>query len=908
MKKLSGLFLLLISLSSFTWSASAQNFLHTSGKFIVDKNGQEVILRGIGTGNWLLQEGYMMKTADFAGTQTQFRNKLIQTIGEANTNTFYQHWLDNHFTRKDVVAMKEWGFNSIRVAMHYKWFTLPIEDEPVAGQDTWFESGFIRIDSLLDWCEDNEMYLILDLHGAPGGQGHDANISDYDPSKPSLWESAENRRKTVALWRKLAQRYANEPWIGGYDLINEPNWELPNGTLLKQTYVNIMNAIREVDQNHMIIIEGNWFANDYTGLTPPWDDNMVYSFHKYWTYNTQESIQWMLNLRNTHNIPIWLGESGENSNSWFTSLIALCENNKIGWSWWPVKKAGINNVLMVPESASYNNLISYWKTGSPQMTAAQAFDAVLDWAENHKFENCTIQKDVIDAMLRQPHDNTSLPFKNHQINQAINVSDYDLGKCSVAYWDTDTANYHLNTNSFTNWNQGWTYRNDGVDIEKSYDSHSASNGFGVGWTAANEWLQFTIQSDSAAAYQLMIRSASASAPAIIHFECNGMDVTPYKQLPVTGGWQTWMTTTFEDVIIPAGTNQIRLFFDQGGSNISLFRFLNPKPLSEAPFFLVSGETSTDGQAVILTLNKPATQVNFNSGDMELKVNGQTTTIQSVQAVEGNPMQLELLLGETIRFGQGVVISGNGQGIFSESQQLQAFNMITVRNRLPRRFTVPVRVQAEDFDVNNGFQLEDCTDAGGGKSVGFANNGDYLDYNIYVPEAGEHTFTFRVASLYSNGRVSIRIKQEGNWNSLQTLSVNATGGWQTWKSQTIKVNLPAGNSTLRLYSSAGEYNLNWFDISGLTDINYLPELQNLHIFPNPAAGSFSVEAGFTQNIPFAMKLTDIAGRQLWEKTMEGTAYLIETVDCSNLKPGTYFIHLTTAQGQVTRKIVLGQSRI
>ncbi len=225
------LFFILISIIASSSTVNAQGFLHAQGKYIFDGNGQEVILRGIGTGNWMLNEGYMMKTADFAGTHTKFRDLLTATIGEENTETYYDTWLDNHFTRRDADSMKAWGFNSVRVAMHYKWLTLPIESEPVAGQDTWLEDGFVRLDSLLDWCGDNQMYLILDMHGAPGGQGHDQPISDYDPTKPSLWESAENRRKLAALWKKLAQRYVNEPWMGGYDLINEPNWELPGGTL-----------------------------------------------------------------------------------------------------------------------------------------------------------------------------------------------------------------------------------------------------------------------------------------------------------------------------------------------------------------------------------------------------------------------------------------------------------------------------------------------------------------------------------------------------------------------------------------------------------------------------------------------------------------------------------------------------
>jgi endoglucanase len=78
--------------------------------------------------------------------------------------------------------MKAWGFNSVRPAMHYKWFTLPIEEEPVAGENTWLDKGFQLMDSLVVWASDNEMYVIFDMHGAPGGQGANKEISDYDPT------------------------------------------------------------------------------------------------------------------------------------------------------------------------------------------------------------------------------------------------------------------------------------------------------------------------------------------------------------------------------------------------------------------------------------------------------------------------------------------------------------------------------------------------------------------------------------------------------------------------------------------------------------------------------------------------------------------------------------------------------
>ena len=334
------LIVLLVFFNSIHTALHAQ-YLHVDGKKIVDENGAEVILRGMGLGGWMVQEGYMLETGSFAGPQHQIRAKITDLIGETDTQNFYDAWLQNHCTRRDVDSLSSWGFNSIRLPMHYNLFTLPIEHEPIANENTWLEKGFAITDSLLNWCAANQMYLILDLHAAPGGQGRDANISDYDSSKPSLWESDANKQKTIALWKKLAERYVNEKWIGGYDLINEPNWNFvagqngngcaENGNApLRKLYVDITTAIRTVDQNHIIFIEGNCWGNNYNGIFPKWDNNMVASFHKYWSTNDLNSIQFALTMRDQHNLPVWLGESGENSNTWFTNAIKLVESNKIG--------------------------------------------------------------------------------------------------------------------------------------------------------------------------------------------------------------------------------------------------------------------------------------------------------------------------------------------------------------------------------------------------------------------------------------------------------------------------------------------------------------------------------------------------------------------------------------------------
>jgi len=195
--------------------------LRTLGKNIINLNGDEVLLRGVGLGGWMLQEGYMMNSSGAADTQHEFIEKLTLLIGEEETEIFYNNWRQNFITEQDVNSIANHGYNSIRLPMHYNLFTLPIEEEPVEGENTWLDTGFDMVDELLTWCEANQLYLILDLHAAPGGQGMDAAISDYDDSKPSLWESSLNQDKTVALWGKLADRYKDKEWIGGYDLLNE---------------------------------------------------------------------------------------------------------------------------------------------------------------------------------------------------------------------------------------------------------------------------------------------------------------------------------------------------------------------------------------------------------------------------------------------------------------------------------------------------------------------------------------------------------------------------------------------------------------------------------------------------------------------------------------------------------------
>jgi len=505
-------------LAGYPAPGRAEGFLRADGPRIVDGNGRPVILRGVGLGGWMLQEGYMLGLTG-PGMQHAIRRRIVDLIGEQDTQAFYTAWLDNYVAKDDIDALAAWGFNSVRLPMHYRLYTLSVAEEPVAGRQTWLEDGFRRTDELIAWAKANGLYVILDLHAAPGGQGNDLNISDRDASQPSLWDDPANRDKTVALWRELARRYRDEPAVAGYDLINEPNWgfndaqdkhgckETGNAPL-RELLVRISAAIREVDTRHMLIVEGNCWGNNYRGVLDAglWDRNLTLSFHKYWNGTGRDSIAEHLALRERWNVPLWLGETGENSNDWFARTVATVEGEGIGWANWPVKKLRYNNPLQVIANPGYERVLAYWEGKGPRPQRAQAREALMTLAQRDvRFEHNVRHPDVADAWLRAPHEDRSVPFKPHRIARGggeVAAADFDMGRNGVAYFDTNAANESGKPNA--DWNPSQLYRNDGVDLVRS------GGEVRVAAMQRGEWLKYTIEVEAAGTYALTWRGGAGT--------------------------------------------------------------------------------------------------------------------------------------------------------------------------------------------------------------------------------------------------------------------------------------------------------------------------------------------------------------------------------------------------------------
>ena len=895
---------LTIALIIFQLNANAQ-FLSVSGQKIVNNAGnQEVVLNAMNFGNWMIMEGYMMNSTNQAPSQHVWKQKLTALLGTAKTKAFYDAWLSNHVTQEDINKIKELGFNSVRLPLHYEYFVNQ------GTPDVWNDQGFTILDNVLSWCKTAGIYAILDLHAAPGGQSDNA-ISDYDNSKPPLWGNEANKTKTVKLWRKLSDHYKNDEWVGGYDLINEPAWNLPNGTELRNMYNRLTDTIRTNGDNHILFIEGNWYANDYTGLTPAWDANMVYVFHKYWSNTADSDLKWVLDLRSNQNRPIWCGEHGENSNTHFTKTVELFKRNNIGMSWWPMKKfESINDFADAKWPVGYNDLLNYLSGTNPGLSPVTAYNTLMQLAENVKLANTKIQTEVLRSIFIQPGNRNTEPYVPNNIPGLIYATNYDMGMNEFAYFDHSSEDLHVSTGTYTAWNEGWSYRNDGVDIQKCTDNFQGGNGFSVGWTESGEWMQYTIDTDSIAAYTLTLRTAANSAtPGEVQFSIEGSDISGPIALPNTGGWSIWQSTTTANVILPKGRSKVRFHFNQGGSNINLFSFSNPVNISAVPFNYLSAVLDTTGKEIVVTLNKDITELTTPPQDVVVMTQDKMVSISGISIYPGDNRKMIVSLNSALRFNDIVNISYANTSIKSGNLALLPFSQKAVMNNLPKRFIPPTKIEAENFTVNNGFSLETCTDVGGGQDISYAKDGNYLDYYLYVPAEGNYTLQLRVASLYGNGKITICSGVDSNFQTLVDLSIPLTGGWQTWTTVSVAIKLPAGNSTLRLLSAAGEYNLNWLNIAGPNVptgiIDNQATIGSLMIFPNPGQGYFRMAVPCSLGEELKLNIRDLSGKLIYSGDCHWSCSETHEVYLSQVYSGLYLVQLSSPKGTLSGKLIIRQ---
>ncbi|HEX4006295.1 MAG TPA: glycoside hydrolase family 5 protein [Acidobacteriaceae bacterium] len=408
----------LVSLAAFTVRAQSdadqtpppEGFAHTKGMDIVDGSGHPLLLKGINLGNWFEPEGYMFHFDDGPQSPREIEDLTRELLGPAQSTDFWMRWRQTYITQADIDLLARAGFNSVRVPIHWKFFTAD------------FSEGFQLIDKLVGWAAKDHMYVVLDMHCAPGGQTG-TNIDD-SYGYPWLFSSPESQAETAEIWKTIANHYRNNPTVLGYDLLNEPIPHYPQDQQfnkdLEPVYMKIGEAIRSVDANHILILGGAQWDTNFSVFGPPFDRNVVYELHKYWTKTTDVStIQSYLDFRRKYGVPVWLGESGENNDAWIDGFRKTLEANNVGWAFWPYKKMdATSSVVTFRRPVHWDEIVAFAKlptgTGNAEKRLAvrppQAdIDAAFaDLLQQIQFVHIEENAGYVKALGLNPVDTTDL--------------------------------------------------------------------------------------------------------------------------------------------------------------------------------------------------------------------------------------------------------------------------------------------------------------------------------------------------------------------------------------------------------------------------------------------------------------------------------------------------------------------
>lgn len=396
------IFLILFQPATF-YSQPAKKYVTIKGSEFVDTGGRPFLLKGINLGNWLNPEGYMFHLGSVSSSRL-ISDLINEAAGPEEAARFWKAFRDNYITRDDIHFIKQCGMNSVRVPFNFRLFA----DEQ--NPDVFYETGFEYLDRVVEWCRAEGLYVILDMHCAPGGQTGD-NIDD-SWGYPYLFRSSSMQDLTVSIWEKIALRYAGETAVIGYDLLNEPiahyfgdKEEL--NKLLEPLYKRITSAIRKTDSEHIIFLGGAQWNTNFSVFGKPFDSRLAYTFHKYWMPPVQKEIQQYADFSRKYDVPMWLGESGENSDAWIDSFRTVLEKNKISWCFWPYKKMDSKSCMVsFSRTAEWDSLIAFAKSNRgtyeqirksrPAFSVSQK--ALADMIENMKFDRCRKNEGYLKAL------------------------------------------------------------------------------------------------------------------------------------------------------------------------------------------------------------------------------------------------------------------------------------------------------------------------------------------------------------------------------------------------------------------------------------------------------------------------------------------------------------------------------
>ena len=396
-----------IGLSAMFGAASADysGFVTISGPDLLRPDGSRLFIQGTNLGNWLNPEGYMFGFKR-CNSPRMIDEMLCQLVGPDAAADFWHDFKDRYITRADIEFIAAQGANTVRLPFHYKLLT----DEDYMGL-TSAQDGFARMDSVITWARDNGLYVILDMHDAPGGQTGD-NIDDSH-GYPWLLASERSQQQFCDIWRRIAERYKNETAVLGYELINEPIAHYFSdkdslNTLLEPLHKRAVKAIREVDGNHIILLGGPQWNSVFTPLADwTYDPRLMWTCHRYGGDASVEAIGHFIDVRDRTGLPMYMGEIGHNTDKWQADFVKIMKDNNIGYTFWPYKKctSSCMNAVTLPDG--WQLIIDFAEAPRgtyEEIRAARPADmatvraALAAYLDNIRADRCVPQTGYIESM------------------------------------------------------------------------------------------------------------------------------------------------------------------------------------------------------------------------------------------------------------------------------------------------------------------------------------------------------------------------------------------------------------------------------------------------------------------------------------------------------------------------------
>jgi aryl-phospho-beta-D-glucosidase BglC (GH1 family) len=324
--------------------------LRVSHRKIWDARGRETRLRGVNLGNWLLIEGYML-----AGPNEP-EHRIRRAVGPG-ARDFFRRYQDVYITAADLRRIKRWGFNVVRVPFNHRLLS--------PGHGLYAQNGWEKLAWVLRAAEKAGLYVILDMHAAPGAQNADWHSDS--PGRAGLWESPRFQKDTVTLWAEIAGRFKNAPALAGFDILNEPITD--KKPILNKLYRESIAAVRAAGSNHLVFLEGTQWSTDFSPLDDLDDPGIVYSPHFYkpyqYTFNVELDLTYpgrvdgkMWNKETLRaemavldrwaarrGAPVLIGEFGVNGRCpccraearWVRDVAALFDGFGFHWTYWAYK-------------------------------------------------------------------------------------------------------------------------------------------------------------------------------------------------------------------------------------------------------------------------------------------------------------------------------------------------------------------------------------------------------------------------------------------------------------------------------------------------------------------------------------------------------------------------------------------